>query len=635
MTPRREDICRELQKRGIKLKISANSYSSERDEILSRSKYIINMHAYDNSNSAEILRLNYYASNKLRCVSETCIFEEGEQQISEALTQFPHEAFAEGLDNLIRTETQEAYDSKRNSFYQSTKEFDKWESKSHLENLPKPTNLNLNCEHEWKEDALNISSKKGQGEDLALELSGEWEEINQMQKTKRHGIFHLSENCFDAVIINGLLETTDNPIRLLENVARLMKPGGWLLIKSSHQDGLDAWANLEAKRAINEQFLAKLQKQEFFPNLRDTLLQIKWVEFLQGSNKNKINSNYTPRTESLEAVCVKVIKEPDKTQIEKYLDKSIAERKVLGIASSREHLHRKTYLMDEQQTFKYDGKLPCVSILTPTSGARFKFLQLTWKWINQQNYPKDLIEWIILTDNNDEANYLRNQSKEIENDLDLLIRISATEKKEYIGMKRNICNRMAEGEILINFDDDDYYFPNRISHAVEMLTSEENKAYELAGSHALPIYFSQDKSLWLSKPGENLACAGSFAYKKTLLNKTWYSAKAQRGEEISFTNDYKIPILDLDPFSTMVCISHKNNTFDKNRLREKFDVGDANYTIVNGTKHKGSDQFYCLSEATKQESYNEWEQAYTQINTDATNQMKDDQRISIFEIKRC
>ena len=43
---------------------------------------------------------------------------------------------------------------------------------------------------------------------------------------------------------------------------------------------------------------------------------------------------------------------------------------------------------------------------------------------------------------------------------------------------------------------------------------------------------------------------------------------------------------------------------------------------------------FIASRGNKQESYNEWEQAYTQINTDATNQMKDDQRISIFEIKK-
>ena len=40
---------------------------------------------------------------------------------------------------------------------------------------------NLNCEHEWKE-VLLISVPKKAREDLALELSGEWEEINQMQK---------------------------------------------------------------------------------------------------------------------------------------------------------------------------------------------------------------------------------------------------------------------------------------------------------------------------------------------------------------------------------------------------------------------------------------------------------------------
>ena len=40
MTPRRETICQELMRRGVKLKISTDSYSSERDEILSKSKYI-------------------------------------------------------------------------------------------------------------------------------------------------------------------------------------------------------------------------------------------------------------------------------------------------------------------------------------------------------------------------------------------------------------------------------------------------------------------------------------------------------------------------------------------------------------------------------------------------------------------
>ena len=135
--------------------------------------------------------------------------------------------------------------------------------------------------------------------------------------------------------------------------------------------------------------------------------------------------------------------------------------------------------------------------------------------------------------------------------MDLTIRIESTKQKEYIGKKRNICNQLAGGDLLVNFDDDDYYYPNRVSHAVETLTEKSN--YEIAGAQELPVYFLNDKSLWISKPGPNLACAGSFAYKKSLLTKTWYSDLAKHGEELSFTDNYQLPIASLDPFSTMIC----------------------------------------------------------------------------------
>ena len=342
----------------------------------------------------------------------------------------------------------------------------------------------------------------------------------------------------------------------------------------------------------------------------------------------------TSANRSIEAIYVKCIKEPEKNQIKASRNKVIEERKILGVASSREQLHRKTYLMEDKQTTDFTNQRTCISILTPTSGERFRFLQLTWKWINQQNYPKDLIEWIILTDTSEEADILKKESKRLGKDLDMSLKIAATENKECIGMKRNICNRMADGDILINFDDDDYYFPNRISHAVDMLTRKENKTYELAGSHKLPIYFSDDKSLWMSQPGPNLACAGSFAYKKSLLGKTWYSANARRGEEISFTDDYRLPILELDPFSTMVCISHANNTFDKNKLRKKFSNGGRNYTAIDGKQHKGSSVFYCLSDTNSNSGSSEWEYAYEKITNVSKYGTTGDQEIAIFKTER-
>ena len=432
----------------------------------------------------------------------------------------------------------------------------------------------------------------------------------------------------------GLLETCEYPIQLLENITKLMKPGGWLYIKSSHQDGLEAWAGLKTKRAINEEFITKLQSHQHFKNLQDASLQIKWINFEQGINSNKINPIYKPRTEYIETVLIKCIKKSiDKgDEIMQYT--SIKERKELGMTSSREQLHRKTNLMERMNNKSSSNKaLPRVSLLTPTSGSRFPHLKLTWKWINQQSYPKELMEWVILTDTIEEADILKQQKLRLAKDIDLSVKISSTRQKQRIGLKRNMCHKIADGEILINFDDDDYYFPDRVSHAVEKLTNKNDSNYELAGAQELPVYFLSDKSLWISKPGPNLACAGSFAYKKSLLTKTWYSDLAKYGEELSFTDNYRMPIMNLDPFSTMICIAHQNNTFDKNKLRERSGQGKENYIEIKGKKLKGSPKFFCINEDDALNPNNEWEREYEWLATEELEAILETRGTSVFTIE--
>ena len=41
------------------------------------------------------------------------------------------------------------------------------------------------------------------------------------------------------------------------------------------------------------------------------------------------------------------------------------------------------------------------------------------------------------------------------------VKIKSTKEKFAIGKKRNFCNHLADGEILVNMDDDDYYFDIR------------------------------------------------------------------------------------------------------------------------------------------------------------------------------
>ena len=42
-------------------------------------------------------------------------------------------------------------------------------------------------------------------------------------------------------------------------------------------------------------------------------------------------------------------------------------------------------------------------------------------------------------------------------------------EKMTLGAKRNYMHRFARGDIIVYMDDDDYYPPTRISHAVETL----------------------------------------------------------------------------------------------------------------------------------------------------------------------
>jgi ribosomal protein L5 len=48
-----------------------------------------------------------------------------------------------------------------------------------------------------------------------------------------------------------------------------------------------------------------------------------------------------------------------------------------------------------------------------------------------------------------------------------------------------------------------------------------------------------------------------------------YDEKVLFAEEKSFLEDYKNPMIQLDPFKVMLVMSHSENTFDKKKLREQ------------------------------------------------------------------
>ena len=134
-----------------------------------------------------------------------------------------------------------------------------------------------------------------------------------------------------------------------------------------------------------------------------------------------------------------------------------------------------------------------------------------------------------------------------------------------LGAKRNFMHTKATGAIIVYMDDDDYYPPERIEHAVDKL--QKNRNALCAGSSELYIYFKHIQSMYQCGPyGPNHATAGTFAFRKELLNITKYNENASLAEEKEFLHDYTIPFVQLDPMKTILVFSHNHNTFDKKKM---------------------------------------------------------------------
>ena len=201
-------------------------------------------------------------------------------------------------------------------------------------------------------------------------------------------------------------------------------------------------------------------------------------------------------------------------------------------------------------------QLPFVSICTPTFNRR-PFIPYIMKCIERQLYPKDKIEWIIIDDGTDKIEDL---VKNIP-----YVKYFKYDTKLTLGKKRNISHEKSIGDIIVYMDDDDYYPPERISHAVQKL--QQNPNILCAGSSEIYIYFKHIHKMYKFGPyAPNHATAASFAFKKELLLQTSYDEFACVAEEKLFLKYYTIPMVQLDSMKTILVFSHIHNSFDKKML---------------------------------------------------------------------
>lgn len=208
---------------------------------------------------------------------------------------------------------------------------------------------------------------------------------------------------------------------------------------------------------------------------------------------------------------------------------------------------------------------PFVAVVTPTYG-RHKFLPWLIRIFNDQSYDKNRMILIILDDGPTPIN-----DQEL---LDLLKQenikyVREEGQKMTIGQKRNKLNKLAieaHADIIVCMDDDDYYPPERVEHCVQTLSKYN---VQIVGSSIMYIYFADDNILRKFGPyGDFHATNGTFAFTKAYAETHAYDEVVAYGEETSFTKGFSEPLAQMDPFKTILCISHRRNTFDKTIIKQ-------------------------------------------------------------------
>lgn len=210
-----------------------------------------------------------------------------------------------------------------------------------------------------------------------------------------------------------------------------------------------------------------------------------------------------------------------------------------------------------------------VSIVTVTYNRR-KFFPKLIRSIEEQTYSKDDIEWIIMDDGTDKIYDLVKHLP--------YVKYHYICEKMNLGAKRNYSNEKARGNYIIYFDDDDYHQPTRIQHSIDTLKC--NPQAIIAASSKMLLYYTDDETLYTTHEFHaSHGTAGTFCFRKELLNISKFDNKAKCSEEKYFLKDYKIPMIQLDYKQTIVIMSHDANTFDKRKLKGTEAIKPAEDTL--------------------------------------------------------
>jgi glycosyltransferase involved in cell wall biosynthesis len=206
-----------------------------------------------------------------------------------------------------------------------------------------------------------------------------------------------------------------------------------------------------------------------------------------------------------------------------------------------------------------------ISVVTVTQWKRFSVLKLVAACLFRQSKKAD--EWVIVDGNStpEDAALLAAQMTTLRDEAMVSIVYVPFQGVTALGELRNRGNMACKGDIIICFDDDDYYPPTRIQHVIEQFKAHPDK--HIAGCTKLLIHdYTTLQFYQCNGFTDNHSTNSAMAWRKLYLKSHAYDNTKKSGEEASFTHDFTEPMIQLNPMHTVILSTHCQNTYDKKEL---------------------------------------------------------------------
>ena len=203
---------------------------------------------------------------------------------------------------------------------------------------------------------------------------------------------------------------------------------------------------------------------------------------------------------------------------------------------------------------------PKVSLVTPTANRGWSLMSLAMRNFYRFDYPRDKLEWVIVDS--------QDSGKPLVMPQDSRIRYHLVDSSIPLWKKRNMCNELATGEIIVHLDDDDMYFSSSILAKVKLLDKyrrqKDQNNIECIGCTQLGIYHLIDNYSYLADT--KYISEASMAYtRKFWESKAFTGDNLEMGEGYSFIEGRENQVATIPYYFNLIALTHNQNYTGKLR----------------------------------------------------------------------